>query len=29
MEGGGKIGHTATSRLLSICVENHTDVDYS
>jgi hypothetical protein len=29
MEGGGKIGHIATSRLLNICVENHTDVDYS
>jgi hypothetical protein len=29
MEGGGNIGCTATSRLLSICVESHVDVDYS
>jgi len=28
MEGGGRIGHTATFRLLSICVESHADVDY-
>jgi len=28
MEGGGRIGHTITSRLPSICVENHVDVDY-
>jgi hypothetical protein len=29
MEGGGMIGHTATSRLPSICVESHANVDYS
>jgi len=28
MEGGGRIGHTATSKLPSICVESHADVDY-
>jgi hypothetical protein len=29
MEGGGKIGCTATSRSLNICVESHVDVDYT
>jgi len=28
MEGGGRIGHTATYKLPSICVESHADVDY-
>jgi hypothetical protein len=28
MERGGRIRHTATSRLPSICVESHADVDY-